>query len=113
MFQDKKAQTSMEFLLIFLFLIVFTFIVTYSINSTFDVNYIIYKIKNKTIEDISKQNNLMVIDNIDYSIADKDIELFVNLKITGNCPNFDYSDLETKLLSKTRFNTLDITIRCT
>lgn len=112
MFQDNKGQTSMEFLLIFLFLIVFTFIVTYSINSTFDVNYIVYKTKNKTVEDISKQNNFMIVDNIDYSIIDRDINLFVVLKTIGACPTFNYDDLKTKLISRTKFDTLDISIRC-
>jgi uncharacterized protein (UPF0333 family) len=112
MFLNKKAQTSMEFLIVFLFLILFTFLVTYSINSTFDVTYAIYKTKTKAIYELSKTNNFLIINNINYSINNKDLNIFVNF-ITHPCPNFDYDSLETNLISRTKFDTINIENRCT
>lgn len=109
MFQDKKAQTSMEFLLILAFVIVLTFIFTYSINSTSDVNYMIYKIKNKTLQEISKDQSFTTIKKIDYEIQAAEINLFVILDCKDVCPTIDYSSLKNDFLNRTKFENITIT----
>lgn len=118
LYQTKKAQTSLEFLMVILFLIVISITITFSITDTFDINTAMYKTKNVTLELITVYDNSLYIEGMVYSFDNVNLNIFVNLRTNKKeCPSLEYfqtnyGSLEQLLKSATKFDNVNIQITC-
>ena len=111
---SRKAQTSIEFLVILSFILILTFYFISSVFNTTDVNYAIHSIKNRTLQLISTSNNNFIIPKIDYKIQDNNLFVTVNLqKIDNNSEVIipgDYNTVVSDIKTRSKFDDVIITI---
>jgi len=117
MFQDHNGQTSLEFLTIVMVLILLAAAVTLFLTATFDVNYAIYETKNQSLNFITTNQDLIVINNITHNLTATTLIVTVTFQKVADvaCPlttDYDYTGLENILINKTKFTDVTINFVC-
>jgi len=111
---SRKAQTSIEFLVVLSFILIFTFYFISSVFNTTDINYAVHSVKNKTLQLISTSNSDFIIPKIDYSVQDNNLFVTVNLqKIDTNSEPIisgDYNTVVSDIMTRSKFGDVKITI---
>lgn len=111
---SRKAQTSIEFLVVLSFILIFTFYFVSSVFNTTDINYAVHSVKNKTLQLISSSNANLIIPKIDFSVQDNNLFVTVNLqKIDTNSESItpdDYNAVVSDIISRSKFGDVKITI---
>ncbi|MDD4049842.1 MAG: hypothetical protein PHX47_02420 [Candidatus ainarchaeum sp.] len=116
--QDKKAQTSLEFLIILLIVMVIAITVVASLTSTFDINIAMHKTKNLTLKYIAGYNHSYSINTINYVFDNDNLDLvvYLNKGLETNCPvvpdDYNYTALTNGLLDRTKFDVINISLEC-
>jgi len=111
---SRKAQTSIEFLVVLSFILIFTFYFISSVFNTTDINYAVHSVKNRTLQLISSSNTDLIIPNIDYKILDNNLFMTINLqKIDTNSEPiipYDYNTVVSDIITRSKFGDVKIII---
>ncbi len=114
MFPSNKAQVSVEFIILIAILILLSFFFVSSLYVTFDSTYAIHKIKNRTLEVLSREDSGAIVSRVNSTVTDDRISLDLILKISDSS---DYVPVEddyvaeiNAIKSKTVFETVNLSI---
>lgn len=88
---NRKAQISLELIIIIGFVLTITLFFATSVFGTTDINKAITKVKLRTLDIFSTKGSIAHLERIDYSV--RDTNLYLNLYINKN---YDNVNLELK-----------------
>ncbi|MFA5745332.1 MAG: class III signal peptide-containing protein [archaeon] len=108
---NKKAQVSLEFVIVIGIMLLLTIFFSNSIFGTTNVNKSISKVKLRTLDIFSTMDSRAQLDKIDYSVNDSNLSLM--LYINRNSEDFNlsddnYSTTITTLERSTDFNNINL-----
>lgn len=82
---NRKAQISLEFIIIISFVLILTLFFSNSVFGTTDINKAITKVKLRTMDIFSMEGSIAQLERIDYYVTDTNLQL--NLYINKNKDN--------------------------
>lgn len=106
--QNKsKAQASIEYVVIVTFVLIISVFFVVLLFKTTDVNYVIHNTKQKTLRLISESDSSVALQNIDYLVNENTIDLNLNFLVIHSgyevFSDLNYTDVESRILDKTKF----------
>ncbi|HOZ35857.1 MAG TPA: class III signal peptide-containing protein [archaeon] len=108
---NKKAQISLEFIIIIGFVLIITLFFANSVFGTTDINKALAKVKLRTLDIFSMKGSIAQLEKIDYFVNDTNLQL--NLYVNKNFDDFnltleDYSSTLENLENSTSFTDVNL-----
>jgi len=108
---NKKAQISLEFIIIITFILVITLFFANSVFGTNDINKAIARVKLRTLDLISTRDSIAQLNRVDYFVSDNNLNL--SLYINRNQDSFvltkeDYDLTLENLIKSTNFQDVNV-----
>lgn len=108
---NKKAQISLEFIIITSFILLITFFFANSVFGTTDVNKAIAKVKLRTLDIFSTRESVAQLNKIDYFVNDTNLQLnlYINKNHDQNILTLeDYNQTLENLKKSTSFTDINL-----
>jgi uncharacterized protein (UPF0333 family) len=108
---NKKAQISLEFIIIIGFVLILTLFFANSVFGTTDINKAITKVKLRTLDIFSMNDSIAQLEKVDYFVNDTNLQL--NLYVNRNFDNItltleDYNATLENLKNSTSFTDVNL-----
>ncbi|MFH0906027.1 MAG: hypothetical protein V1824_01670 [archaeon] len=112
--KTRRAQTSIEFVIILAILLLISMFAVSAIHETFDITKSLFSVKSRTIDILTRNDSTMLLTKIDYTTLDaNNLQLVLNVKYFEANRDFNlsidqYSDVIYNLKKYSRFKTIDL-----
>jgi hypothetical protein len=111
LFKLNKAQTSIEFIVIFAVVLLISFYLSSTIYNTSEINKGIYSLKQNTIDLLTLNNSSSYIESISYIGVNKDINFTIDIKKNGVFEfneNNDFNIFKLNFKNTSKFENINV-----